>query len=621
MATKQVGGRAGAAVEGAIPTMPKGIVGLLGVVLVITSATAALAQTPKMYWAEAYGNRIARSNLDGSNVETIVSGITPLRLTVDQPNGKIWWTDIAVAGNAKIRRANLDGSNVEDVVALGNVTPSAVRLSGGKLYWSEYLPVNRVLRCDLDGSNVEEILTGLAANVYGVATAPGLGKIYWTSALGDTVNRANLDGTGQETLVTGTDGANGIVVSVPLGKIYWTATGGTVNRANLDGTNVETLESGIGNLEDLDLDLLNGHVYWANSTPPGRIQRANLDGSGLVTLVTGLTSPFGVVVTDVTSPCGDGITQGAEQCDQGAANGTAGSCCTTQCELRTAGAICRTGNGVCDPAEACTGSSAVCPADQVATDGTACDDGLFCNGTDSCGSGTCGAHTGNPCTGECTATCVEGDDSCADPEGTPCGNTDSNLCTADRCDGAGTCTHVAEPDPACVVPTTAGKASLKIKNRPGVVASDAFKFKWSGGPAVALSDFGPAPASGAPFFELCVYDRSGLTTTQVLRAQAFASGLCGSVPCWRAIANVGWKFTSKDGIPDGLTQLLLKSGGAGKGKIQVKGKGTQLTLPNLPLQQNPSVVAQLRTSSGKCWGATFTAPGVNVDGQFSDRSD
>ena len=58
-------------------------------------------------------------------------------------------------------------------------------------------------------------------------------------------------------------------------------------------------------------------------------------------------------------------------------------------------------------------------------------------------------------------------------------------------------------------------------------------------------------------------------------------------------------------MPDGLTGLLLKSGADRNGRIQVKGKGIHLTLPTLPLQQSPSVVAQLRTSSGNCWGAVF----------------
>ena len=214
----------------------------------------------------------------------------------------------------------------------------------------------------------------------------------------------------------------------------------------------------------------------------------------------------------------------------------------------------------------------------------------------------------------CSATCD------FEPAGAPCGS-DDNLCTADRCDGAGTCEHLAEPDPVCLGPTIPGKAVLTIKNLTGAVAADAVKFKWGGGPAVDVGDFGTAPASGSPVYELCIYDQNGATTTQAFRAQAYASADCAGVPCWRVTPGVGWKFKTKDGLPDGLTALVLKAGIAGKAKVQVKGKGTRLILPTLPLAKSPSVVAQLRTSSGKCWGAAFSTDVKNETLRFVGKSD
>lgn len=43
--------------------------------------------------------------------------------------------------------------------------------------------------------------------------------------------------------------------------------------------------------------------------------------------------------------------------------------------------------------------------------GTACDDGVFCNGTDSCSNGSCAQHTGSPCGGS-TPSCDEGAKRC-----------------------------------------------------------------------------------------------------------------------------------------------------------------------------------------------------------------
>jgi len=55
-----------------------------------------------------------------------------------------------------------------------------------------------------------------------------------------------------------------------------------------------------------------------------------------------------------------------------------------------------------------------CAGDEwAANDGAVCDDGLYCNGADSCGAGTCSVHAGDPCVAP--AYCDETDDQCVDP--------------------------------------------------------------------------------------------------------------------------------------------------------------------------------------------------------------
>ncbi len=78
----------------------------------------------------------------------------------------------------------------------------------------------------------------------------------------------------------------------------------------------------------------------------------------------------------------------------------------------------------------------------------ACDDGVFCDGADSCAAGTCSQHSGDPCAsgGECADACNETLDSCFDPSGAACTD-DANLCTDDTCDGAGACAHTANAAP------------------------------------------------------------------------------------------------------------------------------------------------------------------------------
>lgn len=79
-------------------------------------------------------------------------------------------------------------------------------------------------------------------------------------------------------------------------------------------------------------------------------------------------------------------------------------------------------------------------------DGAACDDGLFCNGEDTCLAGTCSSHVGDPCAeGDvCNNTCNEETDDCFSPATAAC--EDDLFCNGeDHCDGAGACAHAGDP--------------------------------------------------------------------------------------------------------------------------------------------------------------------------------
>ena len=74
---------------------------------------------------------------------------------------------------------------------------------------------------------------------------------------------------------------------------------------------------------------------------------------------------------------------------------------------------------------------------------------------------------------------------------------------------------------------------------------------------------------------------------------------------------------------DGIRQIVLKAGAAGRSKIQVRGQGNKLVLPTLPFAQG---VEGDRSAAERqcpdCWGATYSArPRRNQADQFKDRGD
>ena len=145
----------------------------------------------KIYWIDADSRKIQRANLDGCDVEDLVTGLNlPLGIALDVTGGKMYWTD---KGTDKIHRSNLDGSNIEDLITgLEEPRRVALDLSGGKIYWAD-ATTDKIQRADLDGANVEDLVTGLL-EPRGLALDVEGGKMYWTDRSANKIQRADLDG-------------------------------------------------------------------------------------------------------------------------------------------------------------------------------------------------------------------------------------------------------------------------------------------------------------------------------------------------------------------------------------------------------------------------------------------
>lgn len=264
---------------------------------ILIFVTTALSQQ-KMYWSEIVDNpKIRRANLEGSNIEDILTiftsgfaGVTDI--DIDNVGGKIYWTN-SLAG--KIQRADLDGNNLVDILTgLSNPFSIALDISSGKMYWTTVFPPNMIQRANLDGSNIEDLVD--LGNVFpaGLTLDPIGEKIYWVTG---AIQRADLDGSNVELLLQVSE-AGSITLDTQGGKMYWVVSSLSdpeIVRANLDGSNMEILvDNSTATLErlwDIALDLPAGKMYWIDLIAE-KIQRANLDGSNVEDIITsGLNSP------------------------------------------------------------------------------------------------------------------------------------------------------------------------------------------------------------------------------------------------------------------------------------------------------------------------------------------
>jgi hypothetical protein len=155
-----------------------------------------------------------------------------------------------------------------------------------------------------------------------------------------------------------------------------------------------------------------------------------------------------------------------------------------------------------------------------------------------------------------------------------------------------------------------GAAQLQISNKTPD-SKDRLQWKYGKGADNPIAYFG-TPLTTTDYV-LCVYDNGSL----VARTRIPAGRICRGKPCWSA-KPTGFKYKDKDATPDGVQQATLKAGFGGKAKIQVKGGGTNLPDPTLPLTM--PVRVQLKNSDGKCWEATYTSPALkNVSTLFKDK--
>lgn len=216
----------------------------------------------------------------------------------------IYWADVT---NSKIYRADLDGNNAVEFLnsadGLGPATEVVIDNVNERIYWSEYSS-GKIRRANLDGSGgIEDLYTGLTATV-GIALDVANNMIYWTEnpLIGGTnkIQRADMDGGGSiEDLGIAGSGPSHLELDLAAGKLYWTDDdAGELNRANLDGSGSETVVSGLGTPRGLKLDLANRMAYWTvdRFSSTDKIQRVNLDGSPVVEdlLASGLQGPGGI---------------------------------------------------------------------------------------------------------------------------------------------------------------------------------------------------------------------------------------------------------------------------------------------------------------------------------------
>ena len=185
----------------------------------------------KIYWAEHGGARddgkIKCADLNGSNIKTLVSGLGGIPdIALDVEGGKMYW----IENYDSLKRANLDGTDIETIVSEGAATfwieDIALDVTDGKIYWADIgnngASDGSIKRANLDGTNIKTIIPRIyglqaIALIFSEAHLSGT-RIYWPSFSGG-LHRSALNGSNVETLLTEDSGTESIAIDLAAGKI------------------------------------------------------------------------------------------------------------------------------------------------------------------------------------------------------------------------------------------------------------------------------------------------------------------------------------------------------------------------------------------------------------------
>uniref|UniRef100_A0A8C7Z988 Low-density lipoprotein receptor-related protein 4 n=1 Tax=Oryzias sinensis TaxID=183150 RepID=A0A8C7Z988_9TELE len=228
-----------------------------------------------VFWSDVTLDRIMKANLNGSNVEEVVStGLeSPGGLAIDWIHDKLYWTD---SGTSRIEVANLDGTHRKVLLWQHMEKPRAIALHPieGKIYWTDWGNTPRIEYANMDGSNRRVIADTHLFWPNGLTIDYASRRIYWVDAKHHVIERADLDGRNRKAVIS--QGLpHPFAITVFEDSLYWTDWHTkSINSANkFTGKNLEIIRNKL----HFPMDI---HTLHPQRQPAGGRNRCGADNGG-----------------------------------------------------------------------------------------------------------------------------------------------------------------------------------------------------------------------------------------------------------------------------------------------------------------------------------------------------
>jgi hypothetical protein len=149
----------------------------------------------------------------------------------------------------------------------------------------------------------------------------------------------------------------------------------------------------------------------------------------------------------------------------------------------------------------------------------------------------------------------------------------------------------------------ASKSKFRYTNS-ATDAKDKLQWKWLHGATTVQADFGDPTASAD--YQFCVYAETSGSPSLLFGAAVPHGG-----SAWSPIGTVGYRYFDKTASQDGMSEILVRGGAAGRPKIVLRGKGSALSDPTLPSVPVDGIRVQLTNeSTGICWESELPASAI-----------
>ncbi|KAG5839924.1 hypothetical protein ANANG_G00210400 [Anguilla anguilla] len=283
----------------------------------------------QLLWADAHTERIEAADLSGANRRTLVSRCSTRfnrcgrrnggcsHLCLPNPNGTSCAcpTGVLLRGDGRacedgpetyllfsnrvsIRRISMDTADRTDVHVpvpeLHNVISLDYDSVEGKVYYTD-VSIDVIRRANLDGSGMETVVGEGLTTTDGLAVDWVARNMYWTDTGRNTIEVARLDGSARKVLINDSlDEPRAIAVFPSKGYLFWTDWGNIakIERAHLDGSDRRVLiNTDLGWPNGLTLDYDTRRIFWVDAHLD-RIESSDLNGKLRQILVSPVSHPF-----------------------------------------------------------------------------------------------------------------------------------------------------------------------------------------------------------------------------------------------------------------------------------------------------------------------------------------